>query len=107
MLKKHIKTFHEESAKKEGQYNLEEGEDGMMYDGELPHPEDNSPLEVGKSKCKICFKMVGKKNMYNHLRIHTGAKPFACPYCDHRSNQASNMKIHQKRCQAKVVKHSR
>ena len=33
----------------EDRYNLEEGkgEDGLMYDGELPHPEDNSLLPTG------------------------------------------------------------
>jgi len=85
----------------EDQYNLEEGEgeDGMMYDGELPHPEDNfvSGLNFddksGKSgKCPICFKMVSKLD--RHLRIHYDEKPYACHMCDYRSNQSSNLNTH-------------
>ena len=56
--------------------------------------QDNFPLEVGKSKCSICFKMIKGKNMNRHLRLHTGEKEYACQYCDYRSNQFSNLKSH-------------
>jgi len=94
----------------EDQYNLEEGEgeedDGMMYDGELPHPEAEmgnftsgdgagngvNLLGSKQSRCPLCLKMVSVLD--RHIRIHSGEKPFACHLCDYRSNQSSNLNSH-------------
>jgi len=81
----------------EDQYNLEEGEDeddGMMYDGELPHPEGNNRTSPAQSKCPICFKIMSRKSLLRHVRIHSGEKPFACHSCDYRSNQSNNLNLH-------------
>ncbi|XP_018012524.1 protein tramtrack, beta isoform isoform X14 [Hyalella azteca] len=35
-----------------------------------------------------------KQNLEYHLMVHTGEKPFLCPFCPHRSNRMSNLKLH-------------
>jgi len=82
------------------EYNLEEGEDeeGMMFEGELPHPEGNfvsSEVNLGESKCLICFKEV--TNIHRHMLMHSGEKPYSCQLCDYRSNQKCNLKAHFER----------
>jgi uncharacterized Zn-finger protein len=32
-----------------------------------------------------------------HERIHTGAKPYQCSYCDYKANQRGNMVVHERR----------
>jgi len=87
----------------EDQYNLEEGEgeedDGMMYDGELPHPEvtietGDDIVPKGYRKCSYCPKLLLQGSYSRHIRLHTGEKPFACDLCDYRSNQKGNLRMH-------------
>ena len=48
--------------------------------------------------CTECGKAFTNKNrLANHLRIHTGAKPFKCKVCDYRSNRRDNVLLHCKK----------
>jgi len=96
----------------EDQYNLEEGEgdedDGMMYDGELPHPEmlmlepetdvhhqDLQQTSEAVHSCEVCARLFKKRHdLIKHRYIHTGEKPYACHLCDYRSTQSSNLNSH-------------
>jgi len=96
----------------EDQYNLEEGEgeDGMMYDGELPHPEVDTwsqqndllqipPKTAGKPfKCTLCSATFGKSYGLNrHMVVHTSEKPYECVECGQRFNQKGNLYTHRRR----------
>ncbi|KAK1172687.1 zinc finger protein 516-like isoform X1 [Acipenser oxyrinchus oxyrinchus] len=54
--------------------------------------------EVDKSlfhACNICGKSFPfQSSLSQHMRKHTGDKPYKCPYCDHRASQKGNLKIH-------------
>jgi uncharacterized Zn-finger protein len=32
-----------------------------------------------------------------HERVHTGAKPYKCRYCDYRASQSGNVRVHERR----------
>lgn len=45
--------------------------------------------------CPTCGKTFGSsKDCRRHAVIHTGAKPFKCPYCPHRANVKYNLTKH-------------
>ncbi|XP_026688622.1 zinc finger protein 660-like [Diaphorina citri] len=48
-----------------------------------------------KYVCFACdYHSYSNHNMIKHFHVHTGEKPYKCPYCEHRSRDVSNLKLH-------------
>ncbi|CAK6954279.1 zinc finger protein 516-like [Scomber scombrus] len=49
----------------------------------------------GAFDCNICGRSYPfLSSLSQHMRRHTGARPYKCPYCDHRASQKGNLKVH-------------
>ena len=46
-------------------------------------------------ECNVCPKTFrGRKDMERHMRVHTGDKPFSCPYCPHKNSRMDKLRDH-------------
>jgi len=64
------------------------GEKEMETEG----PDDKTP---GAYACNICGRSFPfLSSLSQHMRRHTGARPYKCPYCEHRASQKGNLKVH-------------
>ncbi|XP_054637328.1 zinc finger protein 516-like isoform X1 [Dunckerocampus dactyliophorus] len=49
----------------------------------------------GSYDCNVCGRSFPfMSSLSQHMRRHTGARPYKCPYCDHRASQKGNLKVH-------------
>ncbi|XP_068586149.1 zinc finger protein 516-like isoform X1 [Cebidichthys violaceus] len=49
----------------------------------------------GAYDCNVCGRSFPfLSSLSQHMRRHTGARPYKCPYCDHRASQKGNLKVH-------------
>ena len=52
---------------------------------------------IRKYKCEECSELLQTQQVLdNHMRTHTGEKPFACPHCDYRAAVKGNVSKHIK-----------
>ena len=83
----------------EAQPSLEE-EDMDEGEGGEASPAKAEPGEGGEDKaaaydCNVCGRSFPfQSSLSQHMRRHTGARPYKCPYCDHRASQKGNLKVH-------------
>uniref|UniRef100_M3YYX5 Zinc finger protein 516 n=1 Tax=Mustela putorius furo TaxID=9669 RepID=M3YYX5_MUSPF len=67
---------------------------GPSPTGASRSPEVDGDKALSHSCC-ICGKTFPfQSSLSQHMRKHTGEKPYKCPYCDHRASQKGNLKIH-------------
>uniref|UniRef100_UPI0037E823BB zinc finger protein 516 isoform X2 n=1 Tax=Semicossyphus pulcher TaxID=241346 RepID=UPI0037E823BB len=61
-------------------------------ENEVEGEDDKIP---GAYDCNICGRSFPfLSSLSQHMRRHTGVRPYKCPYCDHRASQKGNLKVH-------------
>ncbi|XP_034552790.1 zinc finger protein 516-like isoform X2 [Notolabrus celidotus] len=64
----------------------------VNHEHEVEAGDDKTP---GAFNCNICGRSFPfLSSLSQHMRRHTGARPYKCPYCDHRASQKGNLKVH-------------
>lgn len=54
-----------------------------------------SASSIGHFSCPMCNRYFNKEwNLKQHLRIHTGERPYSCHLCPYKSTQNSTLKRH-------------
>ncbi|KAK5862694.1 hypothetical protein PBY51_018063 [Eleginops maclovinus] len=68
------------------------GGDKVNHSNDIDGEEDKTP---GAFDCNVCGRSFPfLSSLSQHMRRHTGARPYKCPYCDHRASQKGNLKVH-------------
>ena len=52
-------------------------------------------LPTGAYVCPVCLRQFHvKTHIRDHIRVHTGAKPYKCPVCPYAAAQSTNLRTH-------------
>lgn len=63
-----------------------------ILDSEIDGDNDK---DNGSYSCTVCGRSFPfLSSLSQHMRRHTGARPYKCPYCNHRASQKGNLKVH-------------
>ncbi|KOX80435.1 hypothetical protein WN51_12918 [Melipona quadrifasciata] len=79
---------------------------GALHAGAVrnDNEEDGNPgKSLAKYSCPICKKAFAKVSLRNHIRSHTGERPFPCAKCLVAFSRRSDLNAHQKECTGSAV----
>merc|ERR1739848_794854 len=81
-------------------YNLDtsQGAESMAYEGDPNNP-GTEAIKLGDQKfaCPFCtVVMKTPHKIQEHIRVHTGEKPFQCLYCNQKFTQGSSRSRHMR-----------
>ncbi|KAJ8019848.1 hypothetical protein HOLleu_41613 [Holothuria leucospilota] len=83
VCQKVFRHLHNLNIHKQNQNHFSEGEKHLAKERKL-------------FKCSICHKTFRQKsNLQDHVRLHSGDRPFGCSYCDRKFAQISNCRKHE------------
>lgn len=91
-VNKHMKEVHEERSFHCLQCNAR-----FATSNNLKAHTESVHEKIKNWQCTTCpFSAYLKSNFIEHMRIHTGEKPFGCKICLKRFTQSSHLKVHSK-----------